>query len=197
MNRIITFLLIAVVLLGTGVVIGYTKARSSVQESRISANTIVQELQQEGFLVTQSMFVQEQVSIEKTTGSAIKDLFLGQTINASALLHIDVGVDLQKLAVEDVTITDTGITIQVPAPVVRSVSLRGPITLENKQGIVKRLFDNDDGYNDAIALFDEKGKQVLTNEDIRTAAEENTIRQIQRFVSLLSDTAEVRVIIQS
>lgn len=193
MKRFLITLEFVIILILAGALIWFKTTHKPPVEPVVTAQSIVQQLNNEGFLVTQGIFVQERVQIEKKSGNAFKDFFLGQTVEASALLHIDAGIDLTKLDEADVEVTDDSIMIELPDVEIRSVSLSGPISLDNKQGIIKRLVDNDDGYNEAIVLLKEKGSEVLSNEDIRMQIEEGSEAQVSRMLQLLTDDKVIEI----
>ena len=181
-------------LIGGGILGGYLWGKgSTAEEKAISAKTIAAHMQAEGFLVTQSVVVHEEITIEKNSGYALKDFFLGQTIRASAQLRVDQGIDLTKILSNDILIGEEEIEIKSPDLEIRSVEIVGDITLENEQGIVKKLLDNEDGYNEAIYQLQNNAADTASHPQYRQAARENVTKQLARMVRLLGSDKAIGV----
>jgi hypothetical protein len=185
--------LIIVLLLGIGV--GFALF-SDKQTKEISSTVILNSLNQEGFLVTQSNVYTQDVVIEKSTGSAVKDFFLGQTIQASTVLKVNIGVDLKNITQENITMEGNKVTIQLPSPNISSIEIIDDVKLENEQGIVKKIFDNEDGYNEAIALLKKEVATQAMHEVNVAHVKENTIIKISELLGALhSEDIDIEIII--
>jgi tryptophanase len=75
---------------------GYKIFRPQAKEE-ITSNVVLTALRVEGFLVSQNYIFNQTITIDRSTGSAFKDFFLGQTIDANANMKVSSGVDLSKL----------------------------------------------------------------------------------------------------
>ena len=80
----------------------------------VDANVILTALRDRGFLVTETYVFDEPVTITKSSGSAFKDFFFGQTITARGAMEVNEGVDLAKLATEDVSVQGEMVTVTIP-----------------------------------------------------------------------------------
>ena len=102
------------------------------------------------------------------------------------------GVDLNKLSLEDIKVTADTISLAVPALEYHGVELIGDITLQNKQGIFKKIFNNDD-YNAAYARLKEAALAVADTDVVKNEARENTKKEIERLVRLVAGDRRIEV----
>jgi len=177
-----------VLVFGIGLFTGYSgwPAKKAVQPAEtVHAQTILTALKDQGFLVTQSIISTQEATIKRSTGSALKDFFVGQTIRARGTMETNLGVDLSQLSEEDVQVNGSHITVLIPATKLFNTRLLGDIEVENSQGIIKRVFQPDDGYNAALAELTSLAEGVAKDESILTNAQERSKEEIQRLVKLL------------
>ena len=184
-------LLIIVFILGGS--FGYLIFRPQILKEQINSQTILQTLKNEGFLVTQTYILDQKVTIDKNTGVMWKDFFWGQEIEASAVMKVSSGVDLTKLNPEDVQLADKQITIKLPAIEIQSTELMGDIELKNTQGILKKVFNNEDGYNLALSKLKEQAQVTASEEKLVADAKVNTQKEIERLISLAAPDWQVKV----
>jgi len=172
--------LIAIAIFGGGLYAGYRVFKPAPMTTVVNAQVILTALRERGFLVTQTFVFDEPVTIKKTTGSALEDFFLGQTITARGAMEVNLGVDLANLSPDDVKIGNDKITVTVPAVKTFNVRLVGPVDVQNKQGIVKRILQNEDGYNESLAelsrVAEEAAKKPELMDRARTSAKEEVAR---------------------
>jgi len=120
------------------------------KQTIITGQSILTLLKERNFLITQTYIFNQPITIQKTSGSSLKDFFFGQTITANGVVEVNMGVDLSKLQTQDIQINNQKITINIPPAKLFNARLIGDINLKNKQGILKKIFQNDDGYNEAL-----------------------------------------------
>ncbi|OGY42526.1 MAG: hypothetical protein A2Y82_04140 [Candidatus Buchananbacteria bacterium RBG_13_36_9] len=180
-----------VLIIGLG--LGYLIFRPQPTSPKTDSLVIYNRLQSQGFLVTQSNVSEQKITIDNTSGDWLKDFLLGQTIEASGFMKTSLGVDLQKLQPEDIIVADKQIIINLPPVEIQSVEILWNIFLQNKQGILKRLFNNEDGYNEAFSQLKETARQAAMSEDNIKQAQESTIKEITRLVNLIEGEKEVVV----
>ncbi len=183
---------LALVLFVGGLYLGYRvfRPQSSIT---VNSQTVLTMLQSEGFFVTQSYVVNQMVEIKTSTGSDFKDLFWKQDIQASANVKVSSGVDLSKLTAESIQVTGSQIIVTLPAVSTQSVELIGNVLLQNKQGILKKIFDNDDGYNVAVAKIQEEARAAAETAELRADAKANAEREIKRLLRYVDLKREVVV----
>lgn len=192
--KIYFYLFLTALLLGTGIFIGYKAFKPApAPATTVDSTTIVTMLKQEGFLVTQTYILNQQVTINNETGSAFKDFFWGQDIVASGNMKVSSGVDLNKINADDISVTDKVISLELPPVETHSIELLGDITLANKQGIFKRLFDNNDGYNEAHKALVEVAGQAVVTSTLRVEAENSTKKEISRLLQFFSNTRSLEI----
>ncbi|HVM90726.1 MAG TPA: DUF4230 domain-containing protein [Verrucomicrobiae bacterium] len=152
----------------------------------VNSQTILTALRDQGFLVTQTYVFDQPVTINKTTGNPFKDFFVGQTVEARGTMEANLGLDLAKLSEEDITVTETAITVRIPSPSLFNTNLVGPIEVKNTQGIIKKFLQPDDGYNLALQELTKAATDAATQPDIVQQAERASITETTRLVQLLT-----------
>ncbi len=187
-----TIFLVVVIFLG-GLLAGYRLFGYRSQTPTITSQTIVTALKEQGFLVTQTFVANEQVAIKNDSGSLWKDFFWGQDITAFATMRVNSGIDLTAMTAGDVVLTDHAITVSLPAIENNSVEVVGDITLSNKQGILKRVFNNDDGYNQAYSALKEAAAAAATDPAVVSSAQQSAVNQIERMMKLVDRNRSVTV----
>lgn len=181
--------IILIFLIGLG--LGYMIFRPAPALNQVTSQVILQSLQSRGFLVTETVLADYKVVIENKTGSIWKDLILGQTITASAIMKTSIGVDLSKLSNKDIVLKGKKAIISLPEIELQSVELVSDINLDNNQGVLKRIFDNDDGYNQALAELRKQAEAVAMSENIQNLAQQNAQLEIARLINFLSPEMEI------
>ncbi len=202
-KKLIISLVIALAILSSlifGVVAGRIwLSPSSSMRTVVNSQTILTALRDQGFLVTQTFIFDQPVTIERTTGSAFRDFFVGQTVEARGTMEANLGIDLARLQAEDITLSATEIVVRIPAPTLFNTRLIGPIEVKNTQGLLKRLLEPDDGYNLALAELTRATEEAAGKPEIVDRASEQSAREIERLVSLIlqEDARSVRVVVEA
>ncbi len=192
MKYYLTLALIIIIFV-LGISFGYLIFRPQIIKEQINSQTILQTLKNEGFLITQTYILDQKVTIDKNTGVMWKDFFWGQEIEASAVMKVSSGVNLTKLNAEDVTLAAKQISIKLPAIEIQSTELIGDIELKNTQGILKKIFNNDDGYNLAFGKLKEQAQVTANQENLVADAKINTLKEIERLISLAAPNWQVKI----
>jgi hypothetical protein len=152
---------------------------------KVTSQAVLESLQSRGFLVTQSVLDEQKITIENKTGNLWNDLIWGQEITASALMKTSLGVDLAKLSSGNIEVSGNKITITLPPVEVQSIELASDINLDNNQGILKTLLDNNDGYNDALAQLRSQAQQAAMTEDVQAKTRQGAEQEISRLINFL------------
>lgn len=182
-----------IILIGLGIYLGYLFFAPKKSTPAISSSGIVSMLRQEGFLVTQTYIVNEQVKINNDTGNIFRDFFLGQEITAFGTMKISSGVDLEKIKESDILVTPGQISVKLPPIEVHGVELIGDLTLQNRQGILKKIFNYDDGYNTAYDALRTEALASAATSTIVLDAENSTRDEIARLIKLASPNVSVTI----
>ena len=190
MKYYISIILIIIIFL-VGLGLGYFLFRPAPEINQITSQVILQSLQSRGFLVTETVLADQKVVIENKTGSIWKDIILGQTITATAIMKISLGVDLKKLTQADIELKGNKAIIDLPEIELQSVELASDINLDNNQGIIKRIFDNDDGYNQALEELRTQAEQAAMSQEVQELAQQNAQTEISRLLKFLAPEMEV------
>lgn len=185
--------IIGIILFLGGMTSGYIFFKKSNNKTQVNSEVILTMLKSEGFLVSQTYIFNQVVTIDKNTGSAWKDIFWGQTITASANIKVNSGVDLAKLQQDDVKITSQEIIINIPPVEQKSIELLGNIILQNKQGILKKIFDNDPGYNIAYTKLKEEALNAIVKDELQQEARNNTEKQLIRLLQFVQPDRKIRI----
>lgn len=178
-----------------GILIGFLLPifRPAGMTTTITSQSILTAMRDQGFLVTQTYVFDQPVTISKSTGSAFKDFFVGQTIEARGSMEANIGVDLSGLGEQDVSVSNGAVMLRVPRPKIFNTRLVGPIEVKNSQGILKRLLEPNDGYNEALTALAQAAETAATKDEITQRAENVSIGELQRLVRLLSPGAAVTI----
>lgn len=184
----ITLALLAGILLGR-----FAFSPGSGMQTVVNSQAILTALRDQGFLVTQTYVFDQPVTIKKTTGSAFKDFFVGQTIEARGSMEANLGIDLAKLAESDVAVNGSTVTIRTNGPSVFNTRLVGPIEVRNSQGLLKRVLEPDDGYNQALAELERAANAAANREEILARAKSVSETELARLVRLIARDATVRI----
>lgn len=190
MKKVLIILIVIAIVFATGLIIGW---RTLGQEKEVTSQILLINLQKQGFLITQSYIFNDPVTIETSTGSAFKDIFWSQEVQGQGTIQVNLGVDLSLLTQEDIKITADQVNVKIPNVTVFNSSIIGELNVENKQGIFKRLFDNDDGYNQILNQIKQNAENAAQQPELITNARSNTIDQIKKMLSLMIPDKEIIV----
>lgn len=191
--KILIGLILAIALLGLGVFAGYRLFSPSAMRPQVTAQAILTALRDQGFLVTQTYVFNEPVTIDKNTGSVLKDFFFGQTITARGVMETNLGIDLSKITAEDISVNDNTVVIYIPRAQLFNARLVGPLDVENTRGILKRLLYSDDGYNESLAELTKVAEESATKPELITRATESAKAEVTRLAGLVSKNRTIEV----
>lgn len=193
-SKIYVSLAILVLTFGLGFYSGWRFAASKPeQQTQISSQLILTALHDRGFLVTQTYVFDEPVTIKKTTGSAFQDFFFGQTVTARGTMEVNLGVDLASLTDKDVAVADNHVTITLPKAKLFNTSLVGPIDVKNEQGLLKRVLNSDDGYNQALAELTRASEAVAQKPELLASANDRAKDEVGHLLQYVAKDATVTV----
>lgn len=195
MKKFFTYASIAIVILALGIIVGWWGTKKVV-EPKISSQVILSALRDRGFLVTQSFVFNENIKITNNSDNFWHDLLWGQAIKAYGIAEVNLGVDLAKLGEDDVKVEKEKVTVSVPAVEIFNSRIVGDISLENKQGILKRVFERDDGYNQAVAEMIKQAEANATTPEMLANADQKAQEEIKRLVEFIVRDKVVEVVIQ-
>lgn len=165
-------------------------------EPELNSQTIIKQIKDQSFLVTKTVILDESVEIEVDQGSAWSNLWWGDSIEAEALIRMDIGIDFSKIENENISIDQENKTISIKLPQVSvlDASQYGDIEVRSSKGILKFLLENDpnDDHNRALqALITSAEKSVQTQSDIYREAEENAVKFLDLIVGDLGYELEI------
>jgi len=155
----------------------WQKNASDIKVTKVNSTIILDKITNEAFLITKSVYVNQESVIKVDQGSDWSNFWWGQTITTQGLMRVNVGVDLKQIKAEQIAVDQTSkvITITLGKAEVLNVTVDGGIRVKNQAGILKSIFDNDSNkdYNTAFAQLtkDAKGAVEANNsvmDDART-----------------------------
>jgi hypothetical protein len=202
MNRIriilLWTLLGALIFFSAGVFTGYKLFRAkpeSKQITTISTQAILTALHNRGFLISQTYVFDTPVTIDRSSGNAFKDFFFGQTIEARGTMEANLGVDLTSIKQEDIVIDQetNSITVTIPKARLFNSRLVGPIEVKNNQGVLKRLLNSDDGYNESLSLLSQTAEAAAQKEDMLARATDQAKEDIATLLGYVAQGKTIRV----
>lgn len=182
-----------ILLAGFGFYAGWKVSRPAEYTRNVDAQVILTALRDRGFLVTQTYIFDQPVTIEKTSGSALKDFFFGQTITARGAMEVNMGIDLANVTGEDVSIANDVITIKIPEASLFNVRLVGPVEVENKQGILKRILQDEDGYNEALSELSKIAEETATQEEFIARATDRAKEEVKQMLGYVAQGKAIQV----
>lgn len=196
MKKIFWYIGIAVVIFAVGIIAGWWGTKKNVAEPEVTSQVILSALRERGFLVTQTNVFNEAITITSDSDSFWRKLLWGQAIKAYGIVEVNLGVDLAGIEEKDVQIGQTTIRITMPSVQIFNTRLVGDISLENKQGLLKRIFENDDGYNSAMLTMIKRAEASAADPEIMATANEKAMEEIRRLVGYIAKDKSVEVVVR-
>ena len=196
MKKLLSGALLVACILAVGIAIGWVLTRDSKVERTVSSQTILNALRERGFLVTETSVATVVATIKTGETSIWKKLLWGQEVRASAVVEVNMGVDLAKTKAEDVEVKNNKVIVSIPSAEIFNSRLVGDVNVENTQGILKRLLENDDGYNLAMAELIKQAETAATSTEMLAAANNKAKEEIQRLVGYMAPERTIEIIIK-
>jgi hypothetical protein len=173
MKRTLLLIIILIVLL-IGIFLSgifFEKYTSNPARQKLTSVMVVDRINEEAFLITRSVYLDQDIEIVVDAGSDWSNFWWGQTLKAQALVKVSLGVDLQNVTPDQIKVNEQEkiITIDLPEPSIISKEIIGDIEVDNQQGLLKLLFDNDTNkdYNLAYSeLTNQAEKAVEQKEEL-------------------------------
>ena len=196
MKKIFWYIGIAVVIFAVGIISGWWGTKRSTAPRQVTSQIILSALRERGFLVTQTNVFNEAITITSDSDSFWRKLLWGQAIKAYGIVEVNLGVDLAEIEGSDVQIGQTTIRITMPSVRIFDTRLVGDISLENKQGLLKRIFENDDGYNSAMLTMLKRAEASAADPKILATANAKAQEEIRRLVGYIAKDKTVEVAVR-
>ena len=180
---------LALVLVIVGVIVGsflggvfYERNSQTVQT--VNSIAILNKIENEAFVITKTVYLNQESTIKVDQGSDWSNFWWGQTITAKALMKVNVGVDFKKIKETDIVINNITKTIDIklPSAEVLDVGLGGDISVNSQSGILKLIFDNNTNsdYNKALnQLKTDATAAAVADTQMFTDAKADSIKIIQ------------------
>jgi len=179
-----------------GLVLGWWATRQAGTNRTVNSQLILTALHDRGFLVTQTYMFNEPVTIDDSEQSFWQNLLWGQVVKAHGVIEVNMGIDLAEINEDDVNVTSEGVIVNIPEAQLFNSRLVGAINVENKQGILKRIFDNDDGYNQALAELTKQAEEAAKDPELVSRANERAVEEVERLIGYVVTDREVEVAVE-
>lgn len=196
MKKIFTYVGVAIVIFAVGIIAGWWGTKKNMATPQVTSQVILSALRDRGFLVTQSYVFNEVIEISTDQENFWRKIFWGQAIKAYGVVEVNLGVNLAKLGEEDVKVETDKVTVTIPSVEIFNSRVVGEINLENKQGILKRIFENDDGYNQAAEEMIRQAEQNATTAEMLANANQKAQEEIERLVGYIAKDKTVEVVLK-
>jgi len=193
MKKIFTYLGVAILIFAVGIIAGWWGTKRNVAP-QVTSQAILSALRDRGFLVTQSYIFNEVINITADSENFWRKILWGQAIKAYGVVEVNLGVDLAKLGEDDIRVEKERVTVAVPAVEIFNSRVVGDIDLENKQGILKKIFENDDGYNQAVAELIKQAEADAKTPEMLANANQKAREEIKRLVGYIVKNKVVEVV---
>ena len=194
----IGIVLIIGIIMGVG---GYFYGKSVSEDQtptiEVTPHVILEKITDQYFVVTKTLFLDEEILIEADQGSDWNNLLWGQSIVAEGTVRVDVGVDMNKLEESDIEVNETTktITLDLPEAEILDASLNSDLIIDTKNGILKAIFDNNQGedYNRAVTeMLNIAKKGVEEDKELLNDAQIESIKLITIILNDLDYTVEFK-----
>jgi len=192
---------IVIILLLCGIIGGFFYGRIITKESfnnktEINSQIILNTLQEQYFVVTKTLFVDENLFITFDTGSKWSNFLWGQELDTDAIVRLDIGVDLQTITSEDISINELTkkINLHIPPASILDSSIHGNLSVKSKDGVLKNIFEDttSEDYNKAMKFLTEQAeKQISQKEEVFKEAEKSSIKLIELILQNFGYEVEV------
>lgn len=196
MQKFITVGIIGLLLIGVGVLIGWKILQPKTAVRQVDSQIILTALQERGFLVTKTLVSTVSATIKTDEVGFLKKLLWGQEVKASGVVEINLGVDLKNLSSDDIEISGNTVKVVMPQAEIFNSRLVGDVNVENKQGILKRFLENDDGYNQAMEELLNQAEKSLVSEGVLQSATDKAGEEIRRLVGYLAPENEIVLVVE-
>lgn len=199
LQAFITILILGIILCGATSAYAFfygknvTEEKYKVPEVEITSQVILDKITNQYFVVTKTLFLNEEITIKAEQDSAWNELLWGQTISADGIIRLDVGVNMENLKPEDIVIDRPHkiVTIKLPNAEILDSSLFGKINVETDNGILKALFDSDQNgdYNKALTeMITQAETTANADTQIMTEAKDDSTQLISLILGELGYT---------
>lgn len=148
----VVFLLIGVIL---GLLSGwFFFAPKAEKVEQLTSRAVFEKISQKGVLITRSIIIDQKATTKIDQGSSWSNFWWGYEVNTRANMKADIGVDLNKLKENDIVVNQVAKTICVryPPAEISSISIEGPIEVEARSGILKRILESNTNQDYNLAL---------------------------------------------
>ncbi|MBU0648534.1 DUF4230 domain-containing protein [Patescibacteria group bacterium] len=192
MKKFGQYLIAIVLIFAAGLVLGWYVTRD-VSTKNVSSQVILTALHDRGFLVTQTYIFNEPIEIRDQDESFWSKILWGQVIKAHGVVEVNLGVDLSEISQDDVEVDSNKIRVYVSRAEIFNSRLVGEVSVENSQGILKSLFESDDGYNQAMAELTRQAENAALSNEMIQVANQKSQDEISRLVGYIAEGKEVEI----
>jgi hypothetical protein len=175
-----TFLFTIIIIL-LAFIIGVFYANKNIDKSQtiVTSQVVFDKINSQSFLLTKTAYLQQESQIKIDQGSDWSNFLWGQTIDATALMKVDLGCDLSGLSIDNIKVDTNNktIIIELPKATISNITNVSDIQIKSNSGILKFIFDNDpnsDFNRSLVQLKADSRLAVEGNSELITSAQEDT-----------------------
>lgn len=189
-SKTIIITIFAICIIGFAFVLG-RQSMVVPEEQQISSQVLLKQIQEQAFLVTKTLFLDETVTITVSDKAGWKGIFTGDELQAQGLVRVDVGVDLKSLTTDDIVVDHENrlVSISLPDATILDSSLFGDLEVKSEKGIFTSIRDfftdkEVDEYNQAVMVLQEQAQQAIQQQaDLLGQARVDTLKAVNLLVS--------------
>lgn len=190
-----SFTIIILIFLGIFIVNRFSN-KNEEKVTEITSMTIIEKIKDQYFIVTKTVFVDQQTEITVDQGSGWSNFLWGQKIEAEGLVRIDIGVDMNSLSEEDIVIDEETKTIKISLPKAQilDASISDEIELKSSNGVLRKIFRNDPSSDFNMAfekLISEAQSAVNSDQEVFDESRENSTELLRLIVESLGYKLEI------
>lgn len=152
----------------------------------INSQVVLDRIEEQAFLVTKTIYLDEQVNIKVDQGSDWSNFFWGKEVTAEGLVRVDYGIDFDRLDSSDISINpnDSMITIKAKKPQVLDASLTNDLEIKDGSAILRRIFASDpnEDYKLAQKVLTDSARKSLSSEQ---KLNEKTVDSTEQLLNYL------------
>jgi hypothetical protein len=154
----------------------------------ITNDVVIDRITEQAFLVTRTVYSDQQVEIEVDQGSSWSNFWWGKTIVASGRVRTDVGVDFSELNESDIEIDEENKVIRIEGleSEILDSSIEGNLEVDDQGSIIRRILTDrsDEDYETASQQLIDSARRLLEGDE---ELSNDVIEATEEFLSALFD----------
>lgn len=142
--------------------------KSQSPSHTISNDIVIDRVEEQAFIVTRTVYSDQEVQIKIDRGSDWNEFLWGKTITATARVRTDVGIDFEGISKDNIEIDASANTVSIKGLQTRILdsSIYSKLEVTTSGTILAKLFDNDSNadYQLASAELTKSAKAAIESD---------------------------------